>query len=358
MTRPRRDEAAKGRRPAGPGRGGRDAGARGGSRSGGARGAPGAPTPSRPRPFRVTRWGKFWALEPLFADTRTYLVAKGGPPPRQDEVVLAEPSHGDRLRIVRTLGPGDDLQTVLRAMLHARDVRQGFGEDVLEEAAAVAARAARRDPGRRDVTKLPTFTIDPDTARDFDDALSVAREDAGYRVHVHIADVSYFVDPDGAIEAEARRRTASLYMPLFAEPMLPARLSSDVCSLVPREPRKCLTVEAAFDAEGRRTSVQFYRSLISSDHRLTYGFVDGIIGEGDGGAAAAQGADRPPEPAVSGGCARRHGAGRRRARGPASPGARARRRAAPPPQGARRPHAGLVRARIRASTTPASSWAP
>ena len=139
-------------------------------------------------------------------------------------------------------------------------------------------RAVRADGGRRDLTALPTFTIDPDTARDFDDAISVAREGTGYRAHVHIADVSYFVDDDGEIEREARRRTSSLYLPLFAEPMLPAALSSDLCSLVPRQPRKCVTVEFTFDAQGRRTATQYYRSLISSDHRLTYGFADTVIG--------------------------------------------------------------------------------
>ncbi len=207
-------------------------------------------------------------------------MAKGGAPPRLDELVLAVPVHGDRRRIVEVLGPADDLRSVLRAMLYAEGLPQGFSEAVLEEAAAVGGRAARPDRGRRDVTELPTFTIDPDTARDFDDAISVRREAQGYRAHVHIADVSYFVDPDGDIEREARRRTSSVYLPLFAEPMLPAALSSDLCSLVPRQPRKCLTVELSFSADGRRTSAQFYRSLISSDHRLTYGFVDGIIGEG------------------------------------------------------------------------------
>ena len=135
-----------------------------------------------------------------------------------------------------------------------RAVRQGFSDAVLDEAAAVGARAARADRGRRDLTALPTFTIDPDTARDFDDAISVARDGDGYRAHVHIADVSYFVDDDGAIEREARRRTSSVYLPLFAEPMLPAALSSDLCSLVPRQPRKCVTVEFVFDAAGRRTA--------------------------------------------------------------------------------------------------------
>ncbi len=246
---------------------------------------------ARPLPYRVTRWGKFWSLEPLFADQRSYLVAKGGTPPRLDDLVLAVPSHGDRRRIVEVLGDAGDVKAVLRALLHAKGVRQGFAAAVLEEAAAVKGRAARPDHGRRDLTALPTFTIDPDTARDFDDAVSVAREGAGYRAHVHIADVSYFVDDDGEIEREARRRTSSLYLPLFAEPMLPAALSSDLCSLVPRQPRKCLTVEFTFDAGGRRTSTQYYRSLISSDHRLTYGFADTVIGPA--GVAAGEGVDDP-----------------------------------------------------------------
>ena len=262
-----------------------------GGRPGGGR--PGAPTPAKPLPYRIARWGKFWSLEPLFADTRSYLVAKGGEVPRLDDLVLAVPVHGDRRRIVEVLGRADDLKAVLRAMIYARGLPQGFGQDVLDEATAVAGRAGRPDSGRRDLTALPTFTIDPDTARDFDDAISVAHEGAGYRAHVHIADVSYFVDDDGAIEREARRRTSSLYLPLFAEPMLPAGLSSDLCSLVPRQPRKCLTVEFAFAADGRRTAVQFYRSLISSDHRLTYGFVDGLIG-GEEGAPSGGAPAEPP----------------------------------------------------------------
>ena len=302
MAKPRRDQAAGGHGP--------DA------------------TPARPLPYRVARWGKFWSLEPLFADVRSYLVAKGGAPPRLDDIVLAVPSHGDRRRIVQTLGKADDLEVVLRGMLYARDVRQGFSAEVQEEAAAVAPRAARPDRGRRDVTAVPTFTIDPDTARDFDDALSVAREGDGYRAHVHIADVSYFVDDDGAIEEEARKRTSSLYLPLFAEPMLPPALSSGVCSLVPREPRKCVTAEFTFDAHGRRTSVQFYRSLIRSDHRLTYGFVDELIGD----EAADGAAGTPARSGQAAGDAARSG----EAAAPASPARPPTPCPAPPPRPTRR----------------------
>jgi ribonuclease R len=232
---------------------------------------------AEPRPFRVARWGKFWSLEPLFADERAYLVAKGHRQPRLDELVLAVPAQGNRWQIVASLGMAGELDAVLRALLCAERIRQGFDDDVQAEAAAAGSRAARPDAGRRDLSALPTFTIDPDTARDFDDAISVAREGPGYRAHVHIADVSYFVDAGGPIDGEARERAASVYLPLWAEPMLPEQLSADLCSLRPGEPRKCITVEFAFSAEGERTGVEFYRSLIRSDDRLTYGFVDGVL---------------------------------------------------------------------------------
>ncbi len=261
---------------------------RGGKRrpsAGGASSSAG-PTPARRLPYRVIRWGKFWSLEPLFADVRTYLVARGGLPPRLDDIVLAEPIHGDRRRIVEVLGRADDLRAVLRALLYAQDLPQGFSPRVLDEAAAVRPRTTTDDHGRVDLTQLPTFTIDPDTARDFDDAISVAREADGYRAHVHIADVSYFVDEGGEIDRSARLRTSSVYLPLFAEPMLPAALSSDLCSLVPRVSRKCLTVEFTFSLDGRRRSTRLYRSVISSDHRLTYGVVDAVLEGGTTAAAA------------------------------------------------------------------------
>jgi ribonuclease R len=253
-----------------------------------------APTPSAPRPFRVSRRGRFWSLEPLRGDERSYLTAKGSVPFELDDLVLAVPAPGDRRRVVEVLGPADSLEAALKALMYATGVRQGFSDEVLDEASAVGARAARPDGTRRDLAGLPTFTIDPDTARDFDDAISVARDGDGYRAHVHIADVSYFVDQGGAIDLEARQRTASVYLPLWAEPMLPAALSSELCSLRPRIARKCVTVEFTFDAEGRRTSTQFHRSLISSDHRLTYGFVDGILEANGAAAGLAVGADGGP----------------------------------------------------------------
>jgi ribonuclease R len=267
-------------------------------------------SPAGPLAARVVRWGKFWALEPLFVDERHYLVAKGGKRPRLNDLVLAVQAKHNRMRIVEVLGDAGDLRAVLRALLYAERIAQGFPSAVLEEAAAIVGRQAAADDGRVDLRGLPTFTIDPETAKDFDDAISVAREGDTFRVHVHIADVSFYVDADGAIEAEARRRTASVYLPLFAVPMLPDELSSGVCSLKPREDRKCVTVEFLFSAKGDRLDVNFYRSLIRSDYRLTYGCVDEVLEgravERVGSAAempAARGEGAPPvevDPALAG----------------------------------------------------------
>jgi ribonuclease R len=229
-------------------------------------------------------------------------VARGGRAPHVDDVVLAVPAKRNRMLIVEVLGTTKDLPAVLKGLEVARGVSREFPTEATDEAAAGAAGGDRRpDAGRRDLAALPTFTNDPDTARDFDDAISVRAEGAAYRAWVHIADVSFYVEPDGAIDAEARQRTSSFYLPLWAEPMLPAELSSGVCSLVEGQRRKTVTVECSFDAEGRRTSVAFYRSTIQSDHRLTYGFVDGVLAGrvAPGLAPAGAGAPAPGERAVA-----------------------------------------------------------
>jgi ribonuclease R len=121
--------------------------------------------------------------------------------------------------------------------------------------------------GRTDLRELPTFTIDPDTAKDFDDAISVVREGDGVRAWVHIADVSHFVAAGSPLDRGAARRAFSTYVPGLAAPMLPPELSDDLCSLRPDVERLCVTVE--LPPGGREPS--FYRSVIRSDARLTYG---------------------------------------------------------------------------------------
>src|SRR4029079_5014206 len=113
---------------------------------------------------------------------------------------------------------------------------------------------------------LVTFTIDPETAKDFDDALSVEEEDGGYRAWIHIADVSAYVQAGSPLDHGAAERAFTTYVPGRAAPMLPPQLADDRCSLRPNEDRLCVTVELPPSGDTR-----FYRSISRTDARLTDG---------------------------------------------------------------------------------------
>ena len=148
----------------------------------------------------------------------------------------------------------------------------------LEVEAAAAADAAEANPGRRrDLTDLRTFTVDPATARDFDDAVSAQREGEGARVWIHIADVAAHVKPGSPLDLEARRRANSTYVPGAVEPMLPHALSSDACSLAPGVERLAVTAEIELGPGSRPLATRFYRSRIRSDERLDYDQLDAIF---------------------------------------------------------------------------------
>jgi ribonuclease R len=144
----------------------------------------------------------------------------------------------------------------------------------LELEAAEAAAAAESGGPRCDLTDLPTFTIDPATARDFDDAVSARREGEAIRLWVHIADVAAHVPPGSPLDREARRRGNSTYVPGAVEPMLPRALSEDACSLAPGVERLAVTAEVELSQGGRPGSAAFYRSRIRSDARLDYDQLD------------------------------------------------------------------------------------
>jgi ribonuclease R len=160
-----------------------------------------------------------------------------------------------------------------------RGLRRRFDPAVERVArqAAEAPEVGADAPGRRDLRDLPTFTIDPPTARDFDDAISAERLGGGRtRVWVHIADVSAHVRPGSLVDREAHRRATSVYVPGKVEPMLPEALSNQACSIVPHADRLAVTVELDLDgADVVRTA--FHRSLIRSDARLDYPQVDRLF---------------------------------------------------------------------------------
>ncbi len=153
--------------------------------------------------------------------------------------------------------------------------RRGF--PISLEAEAGRAAAAAEVEGRRDLTDLPTFTVDPATARDFDDAVSARRDGGGTRLWIHIADVAAHVPPGSPLDREARRRANSTYAPGTAEPMLPRALSEDACSLSPGVERLAVTAEIELDAGGVPLGASFYRTRIRSDARLDYDQLDAVF---------------------------------------------------------------------------------
>jgi ribonuclease R len=239
----------------------------------------------------LSKRGRLLVAEPLFErGGRISLNGKaGGGAGPGDLVLIGGGKRGPR--VVRSLGKPDVARDVLEALMLDRGLRRAFPRavEIESEEAAEAVPVRPREASRRDLTDLPTFTIDPTTAKDFDDAISAQREgEDAIRVWVHIADVSAFVRPGRALDNEAYRRGTSVYVPGAVEPMLPEALSNRACSLVPGQDRLAVTVE--MELRGVRVaSVSFYRSLIRSDARLTYEQVDRVFaGEEQAGSVWAE----------------------------------------------------------------------
>ena len=227
----------------------------------------------------IVRRGKSLEVEPLFQPGPPLPIERAPVKPQPGDLVLFTFSYGFRARIVRVLGKSGVLNDVMEALLADSGIRRGFSQPVLAEAAKVAPLNEVSDADRVDLRGLFTFTVDPVMAQDFDDALSFVKRDDGARtVYVHIADVSYFVAEGTALDREALRRGNSVYVATGVEPMLPALLSSGVCSLRPDEDRKTVTVEMDVDDAGRVLHTRFYRSLIRSDARLDYEQVERMFG--------------------------------------------------------------------------------
>ncbi len=163
-------------------------------------------------------------------------------------------------------------------MISQYRLRTRFPGKADQEAESFAGPGARERHGRLDLRERLVFTIDPQDARDHDDALSIESVDAHrHEVGIHIADVSHYVRPGSALDHEARLRGTSTYLPGGVVPMLPARLSSDLCSLRPDRDRLCLTVFATLDDAGKVHGVRFAETVVRSRHRLSYEDVQAML---------------------------------------------------------------------------------
>ncbi len=197
------------------------------------------------------------------------------------------PTRAPRCRVTEILGERDAFGVDVEILIRKHHLPHVFPDRVLAEAKAVSI-APEKNPavvaGRRDFRALPIVTIDGETARDFDDAVYAreltAAEGGGYELQVHIADVAAYVLPGTALDLEARLRGNSVYFPDRAIPMLPAELSTDVCSLRPKEDRLVLSCIMQIDRDGIVRGAEICEGVIRSAQRMTYTQVHKIL-DGD-----------------------------------------------------------------------------
>ncbi|MEW6599573.1 MAG: ribonuclease R [Nitrospirota bacterium] len=186
------------------------------------------------------------------------------------------PPEGKVLKVLPAVTePGYETELIIEQY----SLPRRFPAPVLAEVKALPVK--KKTPGRVDCRDLLTVTIDGETAKDFDDAVSINRTGNGYLLYVHIADVSHYVPWDSVLDLEARRRGTSVYFPGSVIPMLPEKLSNDLCSLVPKQDRLTFTVEMHIDRDGQITEKDFYPSTINSNDRMTYTSVKKILVDND-----------------------------------------------------------------------------
>ncbi len=220
-------------------------------------------------------------LQPFDSPSQDDIPLKSRGKLRPEPGMIVEADRAS-LTITRVFGRPEDPGVDAQVVIERYGLRPQFPEEVLREAAAIpVVVAADALDGRRDFRDWPSVTIDGEKAQDFDDAVSIRRlPGGGWLLGVHIADVSHYVRPGSALDREAFERGTSVYFPDRTLPMLPERLSNDLCSLRPREPRLAFSVLMDISEDGRVRETEFFPSLIQTAHRMTYASVFKIF-EGD-----------------------------------------------------------------------------
>jgi ribonuclease R len=191
-------------------------------------------------------------------------------------------TQNPRGRVVEIVGREDDFGVDVEIMIRKFHLPHRFPADVLHEAQDAPKTIPQSEvKRRRDFRKLPIVTIDGETARDFDDAVLVrSLENGNYELQVHIADVAHYVEPESAIDQEARLRGTSVYFPDRAVPMLPLELSTDICSLRPKVDRLVNSCVMEIDHQGQIVGYELCEGIICSAERMTYTAVNAVL-EGD-----------------------------------------------------------------------------
>lgn len=182
------------------------------------------------------------------------------------------------VKITRLIGPANQAGVDVTALLYENDIRQEFPAEVIEEVLDVNDHVTAKElEGRKDFRNLPTVTIDGDDSKDFDDAITVEKTKTGYRLYVHIADVSHYVKENSPLDQEAFLRGTSVYVVDRCVPMLPFELSNGICSLNPDVDRLTLSCVMDIDQNGKVVKYDIVPSVIHSDHRCTYSKVNRLL---------------------------------------------------------------------------------
>ncbi len=186
--------------------------------------------------------------------------------------------------IIEVITPEKESDLAMKELLIEQGFSVQFSEEVMEETARIPDAITKSDlQARKDIRDVLTFTIDPEDARDFDDALSFERfQDGSIAVGVHIADVSHYIEEGSALDATAYERATSVYLPDRVVPMLPERISNELCSLRPHEDKLTYSCIFRLDEKGKIISQWIGRTVIHSNHRFTYEDVQQIIETGTG----------------------------------------------------------------------------
>src|SRR5262245_4951780 len=237
---------------------------------------------------QLARQGKQQVLQPDDPRIAGPVTLTGPIPNTRDGVaVVAEitrypdvPDGPIEAAVLKVLGDPDDPRTEVEKVLACADVEEAFPDEIARIADGVAREVRDVDRvDRADLREVPFTTIDPETARDFDDAVAIeSLPNGGTRLWVAVADVSHYVREGSPIDAEALRRGCSIYLPNRAIPMLPEPLSAHICSLVPEADRLALVVRIDLDRQAQPIASEFFAAVIHSRARLDYPGVAAALG--------------------------------------------------------------------------------
>ena len=179
--------------------------------------------------------------------------------------------------VVSIIGNPQDTETLISALLIDNGIQEKFSNEVIKEVDRIEEDFSAEIEDRKDLRHLNIITIDGADAKDLDDAVYVEKTDIGYKLYVSIADVSYYVKEGTELDTEALKRGNSIYLVDRVIPMLPRKLSNNLCSLNPHEDKLTFTVEIDFDTRGKVIGNDFYKSVMKSKYRMTYTDVNKIF---------------------------------------------------------------------------------